>query len=180
MARPRVLEREPAVRERILSSLRAGNYLETAASAAGVSPRLVRQWLQRGGAAARRDEDGLPVARKERVYLEFWQSAEAARSEAEERDVAHIARFARRDWRAAAWRLERRHAERWGRHATIEHGFAAETLDAGRALLRQAMGDDEARRHLDALASRLAGDADGDGGEAEQWALEGEAASSTD
>ena len=92
----------PEVQARIVSYLHSGTYLETAAAASGIGERTLFRWLKR---AADGDEG---------IYRDFAASVEAAQSKADVRDVATIAKAALKDWRAAAWRLERRHPKRWG------------------------------------------------------------------
>jgi hypothetical protein len=47
-------------------------------------------------------------------YRKFLNQVEKAQAEAESRDVALIAKAASEDWRAAAWRLERKAPRRYG------------------------------------------------------------------
>jgi len=86
----------------IAEAMRGGNFLETAASLAGVSVSSVRNWLREGNR-----RDATPE------LAEFARKVTQARAEAEISDLNHI----RNDpsWQAAAWRLERRHPKRWGR-----------------------------------------------------------------
>lgn len=86
----------------ILESIRAGNYAETAAAAAGISQSTFYLWLQKGAAG-------------EPNYSEFSEAVKEAEAIGEQRCVALITKAARRNWTAAAWMLERKHPERWGR-----------------------------------------------------------------
>ena len=52
-------------------------------------------------------------------YKKFVEAVEKAQGEAEARDVALIAKQAPTDWRAAAWRLERRSPRRYGQKVQI-------------------------------------------------------------
>lgn len=101
MPRPTKLTRE--VVDRIVMLIRAGNYLETAAAAAGVDRVTLFRWLRRGTT-----DDGTELEH------ELSYGVIKASAEAEARDVALIAKAASEDWRAAAWRLEKRHQDRWG------------------------------------------------------------------
>ena len=89
--------------ERILRSIRAGNYVETAALAAGIGKSTFYDWLDR--------------------FPDFADAVQKARAEAEARYVAVIEQATETSWQAAAWWLERTAPNRWGRH---EH---AHTLD---------------------------------------------------
>lgn len=94
----------PAVQEKICDAIRAGNYIETSASYAGVDKQTLYNWLKWGA----RDGKG--------AFWEFSKAVERAMADAEVRDVALIGRAASTGvWQASAWRLERRYPLRWGR-----------------------------------------------------------------
>lgn len=101
MARPPI-ELTTQMQELIVGALKAGNYLETAAALAGVHPDTLREWLKKG-------RKGDPR------YEEFAHSVQQAIASAEARDLAVIGKAAAEYWQAAAWRLERRFNDRWGR-----------------------------------------------------------------
>lgn len=107
MARPTKLT--PELRDRICAFLRAGNYVETAAAAAGISKETLYKWLRRGA----RSKGG--------PCRDFADAVAVAQAQAEARDVALIARAAESQWQAAAWRLERRLPARWSRRERHEH-----------------------------------------------------------
>ncbi len=94
MSRPTKLNDE--VQRKIVDLVRVGNFLETAAEAAGLERRTVTRWLTRGS-----EEESGP-------FREFREAVEKAQAESESRDVALIAKAAKDDWQAAAWRLERK------------------------------------------------------------------------
>lgn len=103
----RPLTLTPEVHEKIVRYLRIGNYMETAAAAAGVASRTTREWLQRG-------------AKGEEPFAAFAADVEQAIAESEAVDVAKLAQLARGssdaapDTKALTWRLERRFRDRWG------------------------------------------------------------------
>ncbi len=145
----------PDIERRIVELLRAGNYVETAAACAGIHKDTLYRWLKEGA----RQPNG--------IYGGFAVAVERAQAEAEARDVTLIATAAREDWRAAAWRLERRSYARWGEHQKhdIEHtgpgGGPVVVADADRADLRA-----EILGRLDRLAATggaPAGSAEGRG-----------------
>lgn len=122
MARPTGLTAELQVR--IVDAIKAGNYTEVAAEAAGVSKRTYYYWMERGRKEAERLEQN-PSARprkSEAPFLQFFQAVKQAKAEAELRDLSIISNAARSgNWQAAAWKLERSHPERWGKKETTEH-----------------------------------------------------------
>lgn len=97
----------PEVTSKILTAIRAGNYVETAAAWAGVNKQTIYDWLRQGAA----QEDG--------PFREFSDAVGEALAHAEVADLSQIGEAAKRgDWRASAWRLERRNPSRWGRQET--------------------------------------------------------------
>ncbi|RKH77001.1 hypothetical protein D7X99_33115 [Corallococcus sp. AB032C] len=93
----------PELQKKIIDAIRAGNYMETAAAYAGISKDTFFRWLRKGARA------------KSGIYKDFHDAVEKALAESEVRDVMLIANAATTDWKAAAWRLERKFPDRWGR-----------------------------------------------------------------
>lgn len=87
----------------IVDSIKAGAYVETAAAFAGISKDTFYNWMRRGAKA----QTGR--------YRQFSDAVQKAQAESEMRDVASISQASRIHWQAAAWRLERKFPERWGR-----------------------------------------------------------------
>src|SRR5690606_31176789 len=80
-----------------------GAYIETAAAYAGINKSTLYDWMKRGARA------------KSGKYKEFSNAIEKALAESEMRDLAVIAKASQENWQAAAWRLERKFPDRWGR-----------------------------------------------------------------
>lgn len=142
---PRVLQLTPEVHERMVSYVRAGNYLETAAAACGVSRYVVRDWLRRG-------------AKGEEPFGAFAAAMHEAKALAEIRDVAIIGKAAEKVWQAAAWRRERMQPEKYGQQMRLHVDRAKEEY-AGELLGRMeaALAEDPnvtLRDFLTAEASR--------------------------
>lgn len=96
--------------EAIAAPIRQGAYVETAVALAGVSKQSFYRWLRE---AENEDAYGL--------VLKLSDAVKKAMAEAEMRDLAVIDRAAQSgEWTAAAWRLERKHPERWGRQAKVQ------------------------------------------------------------
>jgi transposase len=110
MARPIKLSLE--IQESICQAIRAGNYIETAAAFAGIDKTTLYDWLKRG-ARAKGSADA--------VFVGFSHSVQKALSDSEVTDVATIGVAAKENWQAAAWRLERKFPERWGRKDSVKH-----------------------------------------------------------
>lgn len=105
------------VADRIVDLLKAGNYIETAVAAAGVARATFYDWLDRGS------PDG--TKREDEPFRAFRERVDHARAEGEARAVTAIMVAAAKDWRAAAWFLERQFPDRWGRGTAQTGGGAA-------------------------------------------------------
>jgi transposase len=132
MGRPTKLTED--AQERIISALKAGNYMDTAAQYAGVDESTLHRWIARG----KEEDSGL--------YYEFRKAVEKARAEAEARNV-HLIQTAAQGgtWQAAAWFLERSHPGKWGRREKVEHSGpdGGPITLSGLAQLMNVKGDDE-------------------------------------
>lgn len=112
--RPIKLTKE--LEKKITDVIRAGNYIETAAAYSGISKSTLYDWLKRGERERQRSENnGVKVSKKEQPFVEFSDAIEKALAEAEIRDVMRITEASKTDWKAAAWRLERKFPDKWGR-----------------------------------------------------------------
>lgn len=117
MARPEKLDIE--IQKEIINMVKAGNFLETAAAFAGVDVSTIRRWIKRGERELQRiDENSggrAKIRKAEQKYVEFCTAIKKAKAESEIRDLLLIGNAAKEDWKAAAWRLERKYPERYGR-----------------------------------------------------------------
>lgn len=139
--KPAVLD--PVVRAKILTALRTMAPLSVAARCAGLTGRAVELWLQKARTPGTR-----------RVYRTFAAEVEKAEAEAEVFMAGTIAAKARKEWTAAAWLLERKYPERWGRRERFEvsgPGGAPLISDP----LRAALADPEIRAALALAAHRM-------------------------
>lgn len=110
----------------ICNAIIVGNYVETAAALFDISKVTLYKWLKRGN----RQKSG--------IYRDFVNAVQRAMAQAEARDLQVIDRVAagtrektgpdgqpqlvkvEPNWKAAAWRLERKHSERWGRREQVQ------------------------------------------------------------
>src|SRR5688572_6170370 len=129
----------PQIHEAIVSHLRAGNYPEVAARAAGVDPIAYDAWVTAGAD---------PCS----VYAAFRRDCESAIAAAESELVGHMLRAAAVDHKAGAWLLERRTPERWAmRVVQTVHGELQRAIDRIEAL-EPHIGREALDRVMDALA----------------------------
>lgn len=104
--RPSVFDQERAAR--LISAVRGGNYLSTAAQFAGISYSTLRRWILKA------DDPDAPEE-----YRIFREEIEKAQADGEVAALAKINKAASEGaWQAAAWYLERSRPESWGRRDT--------------------------------------------------------------
>jgi len=119
--RPEKLTRE--IQDQIVKAILVGSYVETAAAAAGLAKGAFYDWLKRG----KREIERLKKPNKEPIegegkYVRFSNAINKAIGKAELTDVETIRKASKRNWKAAAWRLERKHSDKWGpksRHEVV-------------------------------------------------------------
>ncbi|HEY8768006.1 MAG TPA: hypothetical protein VIP09_12230 [Dehalococcoidia bacterium] len=101
----------PDVQGRVLAAISAGNTRATAAAYARVGLSTLMAWLARGEKATRGQ------------YREFLDAVKNAEAAAVVTSVALVRQAASEHWQAAAWWLERRYPDEWGRkdRVAIEH-----------------------------------------------------------
>ena len=106
--------------KQIVEAVRAGNFIETAAAFAGLSKQTLYNWLKEGMRERDRRENGEEPNRTKDMYVKFSIDIEQAMAEAEMRDVEIITKAAEQQWQAAAWRLERKFPDRWGKKVAVD------------------------------------------------------------
>jgi transposase len=132
------------LQKRIIELIRAGNYIETASACVGINKSTLYDWLKRGSREADRLEAN-PKAKprkEEEIYLQFSNAVEIAMAEAEARDVMIIANASKSDWKASAWRLERKYPNKWGRHEHIEAKVESEHTERKEYYIEQQIDND--------------------------------------
>lgn len=131
--------------ESIALPIRHGAYVETAVALAGVSRDTFYRWLKQGN-----KEGGDKLTRL------LSDTIKKAMAEAEIRDLAVIDQAAQSgEWTAAAWRLERKHPDRWGRKARVqlEHTGSEDSPAGGQTLKH--LSEQEQNDRLEKLHKRL-------------------------
>ena len=113
---------DPAVRKRLLKSIRNGAPYHMAAAAAGVCENAFMKWKAAGAAAQAKQGRGEPLTERDMKYLQLLHDIKAAEAEGCDVILARIQRASRIDkhWPAGAWLLERRHPNEYGRRLALE------------------------------------------------------------
>lgn len=116
MAGGRPIKLTPDLQKQITDVIRAGNYIETAAAFAGLHKSTLYDWMKRGAKERQRVAGtNKRMLKKELPFVEFSDAIEKALAESEVRDVMRVGEASKTDWKAAAWRLERKFPQKWGR-----------------------------------------------------------------
>jgi hypothetical protein len=102
--------------ERIMQMIKSGAYGHVAARANGISTATFHAWQAKGRDAEKDPDTGLCIDPDLQQFADFSDDVKNAEAEAEVRNIALIQTAARGGtWQAAAWYLERRYSDRWGR-----------------------------------------------------------------
>jgi hypothetical protein len=122
--RPTLLTEE--LRDKICNFVRIGSYIETAVAACGVSKDTFYTWLKDANhlhtlnRKALEKGEAFDPTDEEIALMDFADALEKAVAESELQDVATIRRASEDNWQAAAWRLERKFPQKWGRRYIVE------------------------------------------------------------
>jgi transposase len=109
---PNVIVRESKTAQQLIcEQLSVGGYIEGAAAYANISKGTVYNWLKRG---RKEKEDGV-----ESDYVSFLYAIEIAMEMGAVIHENNVYEHSKTDWRASAWVLERKFAQRWGKKDTV-------------------------------------------------------------
>lgn len=100
------------IADKIVNYILMGSYVETAAQAAGIHKHTLYEWLKTGAL----DKEAGKATLKSR----FNDAVSEAVGKSQQRDLLTIDNAAKKDWRAAAWKLERRSPKHWGPKAALK------------------------------------------------------------
>jgi hypothetical protein len=103
--------------QRFIAALRAGNTRAAACLHAGFAGRTVRRWLEDGAAHAAAMEEDPTLKPTEQSRL--WEAVQMAEGGVEVQMTALILNHAKTTWQAAAWWLERRRPQDYGKAERI-------------------------------------------------------------
>jgi transposase len=130
-----------AVIDAIASALSEGLTFESACECGGVSKQTGYDWLKRGEAG-------------EEPFLTFSDAVKKAQALGEYALVRTIQDATVKHWQAAAWLLERRFPERWGRRVSTIELSSADKEDLALARKNREMSADERAQRLEELLKK--------------------------
>jgi hypothetical protein len=114
----------PEIQAEICEILREGNYIEVAAPIVGITRETLFGWIRRGRLEIDRvaENPRLKVRKREAPFVAFFHAVKEAQAASEREDLETIKEASKTQWQAAAWRLERKNFDRWGRKQAVELG----------------------------------------------------------
>lgn len=102
----------PKTHTALVTALTSGCYRETAAKVAGIGVSTLYRWLEQGEADIEHN--------RTTPYRELREAIEKAEADAEKKLLDTIQAAAPKNWQAAAWMLERKNPDRWGRRDAMK------------------------------------------------------------
>jgi len=135
----------PRVVKTIIAAIEIGSTYRLAAQSAGIHHDTFRKWVIRGEAA------------KSGVFYDFVAQLKRAEGVAATRWLKYIEDAAEIQWQAAAWKLERRHPESFGRRILeVNADVRSESVTIERKeLVLRILKDDKSRDIASLLCTRI-------------------------
>jgi hypothetical protein len=95
----------PELHAEMVILFKMGNFVETTCGTVGINKSTFYDWMKKG------KNSNNPKNK----YKKFQEAVDQAMAWSEARDVAIISKQSEHDWRAAAFRLLRKHPDKWGK-----------------------------------------------------------------
>lgn len=146
----------PRVKKAIIRAVELGSPYRLAVQSAGVGYTTFKRWM----AQAEQDEEG-------GAFRTFRDDVKKAEGKAVEKWLEIIDKAANNgSWQAAAWKLERRYPERFGRRTIDVRADIREekTITQRQEIILKVLSDDKTRELASLLASHLSSGAPRDAG----------------
>jgi transposase len=118
---------KPGVREKFLTAIAKGASYHIACGYAGISYQTLRRWMKSGEAIADLFEEQIDV-HPDKLYFDFFCDVRRVESYAALKWLEKIDEASQFHWQAAAWKLERRHPEDYGRQERESKGDAEDSM----------------------------------------------------
>jgi len=118
---------KPRVRENLLTAIGKGASYQIACGYAGISYQTLRRWVIRGEALLNLSEEEI-AEHEDKIYYDLYCDLKRVESYAALKWLEKIDKAADVHWQAAAWKLERRHPDDYGRVDKESKSEADDTL----------------------------------------------------
>ncbi len=149
----------PVIHKTIVDLVSAGNFLNTAVQASGISYGTFSNWMRK--ASVMNQEH---MTRKEALeikpYVALMNDIQAAAAKAETDRVGIIDKASKNgQWTGAAWWLERRFPKRWGKRQLVQHEGK---IEHNHAVAQKIISDKSATRKAIDIFESVTSDDDSD------------------
>lgn len=148
---------DPAVYQTFMNGVYSGVSVDDSAWAAGVQPRLVYMWLEKGKILFESDAD-LPPHSTAWQYARFFHDYKKATAQAVMKHAVNIdsasIKSTPTNWTASAWKLERLRPEQYSQKYIVEKITDKKVLEVVKFFFDQSPTD-EFREQLAALVSMI-------------------------
>ena len=141
----------PALITIVVLSIEEGLSYKDAANIASVNERTFYYWLARG---RKLDTNNVEqMSEYEQLCLQFFHGVQKAVPQQKQNLIQKIMKAADRNWQAAAWMLERKYPDEFGRRARVDfYNWRVDVVE----LIKQGLQFDELAREIgDADATEL-------------------------
>ena len=132
--RPTKLTKE--IQNTIIRHVRAGNYIETAAAAAGINKTTLYDWLKRG------------ANEPDSIFCDFSNAVEQAMAQSEIEMLNKLKKHDADSAQPIEWRLARRFPDRWGRQDKLIADVTSTHTEKEEILFEQKLTADPEAREL--------------------------------
>jgi transposase len=144
VGRPLMLEKK-GLKEKILHALAKGATYKLACGYAGITVATFYEWMKKGKPLVEMREEDV-ADHPDKVYYELYCDVRRYESYAAIKWLEKIDAAATVHWQAAAWKLERRYPQEYGKRE--RENFEEDedtTLDKAKADVKKLMSDDHGR-----------------------------------
>lgn len=140
---PKILK--PGVQEKFLHAISKGATYSIACSFAGIIPVTLQQWKRRAEALFGLHEEQIEN-HPDKPYYDFYWKLKQVESYAVLKLLDKIDAASNIHWQAAAWKLERRHPEDFGRYEKERHdNNEGDALSKAKDDVARLKGNDDGR-----------------------------------
>jgi hypothetical protein len=94
----------PELQAKVILSIKGGNYIEVACGLVGINKSTFYDWIKKGKNSNNPNNK----------YRKFQEAVVKAKYWSQARDVAFLNKHNEENWKAAAWKLERQHPDKYG------------------------------------------------------------------
>lgn len=137
--------KKPGVKEKLLFALDKGASYQICCGFAGIAYQTFREWIKRGESISHLTDEEISQ-HPDKIYYDFIQDVRSVESNAALKWLDKIDAASKFHWQAAAWKLERRYPNVYGKaEPEREKESEDEIVQKARDEVNKLKGDDNGR-----------------------------------